>query len=67
MLAESKVSLGGGLRKLGGKVIRIGHLGDLNEPMLLGALATIELHLRRQGIPHGTGGVAAAVDYLAEN
>jgi alanine-glyoxylate transaminase/serine-glyoxylate transaminase/serine-pyruvate transaminase len=67
VLAESKVALGGGLGKLNGQVIRIGHLGDLNEPMLLGALATIELHLQRQGIPHGKGGVAAAVSYLAEN
>ncbi len=67
VLAESKVALGGGLGKLNGRVIRIGHLGDLNEPMLLGALATIEMHLQRQGIPHGKGGVAAAVAYLAEN
>jgi alanine-glyoxylate transaminase/serine-glyoxylate transaminase/serine-pyruvate transaminase len=67
VLAESKVALGGGLGKLNGRVLRIGHLGDLNEPMLLGALATIELHLQRQGIPHGKGGVAAAVSYLAEN
>ncbi|MDE0811889.1 MAG: serine--glyoxylate aminotransferase, partial [Alphaproteobacteria bacterium] len=52
---------------LNGKVIRIGHLGDLNEPMLLGALATVELHLQRQGVPHGKGGVAAAVAYLADN
>ena len=67
VLAESKVALGGGLGKLNGKVIRIGHLGDLNEPMLLGALATVELHLQRQGVPHGKGGVAAAVAYLADN
>ena len=67
VLEESKVALGGGLGKLNGRVIRIGHLGDLNEPMLLGALATVELHLRRQGVPHGKGGVAAAVTYLAEN
>ena len=67
VLAESKVALGGGLGKLNGRVIRIGHLGDLNEPMLLGALATIELHLQRQGVPHGKGGVAAAVAYLAAN
>jgi alanine-glyoxylate transaminase / serine-glyoxylate transaminase / serine-pyruvate transaminase len=67
VLSESKVALGGGLGKLNGRVIRIGHLGDLNEPMLLGALATIELHLQRQGVPHGKGGVAAAVEYLAGN
>ena len=60
------VSLGGGLGKLGGKIFRIGHLGDLNEPMLLGALAAIEMGLRIEGIPHGRGGVDAAMAFLAE-
>ena len=59
------VSLGGGLGPLGGKVFRIGHLGDLNEPMLLGALAAVEMALRIEGIPHGRGGVDAAMEYLA--
>ena len=59
------VSLGGGLGKLNGKVFRIGHLGDLNEPMLLGALAAVEMALRIGGVPHGRGGVDAAMDYLA--
>ena len=59
------VSLGGGLGKLSGKVFRIGHLGDLNEPMLLGALAAVEMGLRIEGIPHGRGGVDAAMTYLA--
>ena len=59
------VSLGGGLGKLGGKIFRIGHLGDLNEPMLLGALAAVEMGLRIEGIPHGRGGVDAAMAYLA--
>jgi alanine-glyoxylate transaminase/serine-glyoxylate transaminase/serine-pyruvate transaminase len=60
------VSLGGGLGPLSGKVFRIGHLGDLNEPMLLGALGAVEMSLRLNGVPHGTGGVAAALDYLTE-
>ncbi|MDQ2761971.1 MAG: aminotransferase class V-fold PLP-dependent enzyme [Pseudomonadota bacterium] len=59
------VSLGGGLGKLGGKIFRIGHLGDLNEPMLLGALAAVEMSLRIEGIPHGRGGVEAAMAFLA--
>jgi alanine-glyoxylate transaminase/serine-glyoxylate transaminase/serine-pyruvate transaminase len=59
------VSLGGGLGKLGGKIFRIGHLGDLNEPMLLGALTAIEMGLRIEGIPHGRGGVEAAMAFLA--
>lgn len=59
------VSLGGGLGKLGGKVFRIGHLGDLNEPMLLGALTAVEMALRIEHIPHGRGGVEAAMAYLS--
>lgn len=61
------VSVGGGLGKLGGKIIRIGHLGDLNEPMLLGALAAVEMSLRIEDIPHGRGGVDAAMEFLAES
>ena len=60
------VSLGGGLGKLGGKVFRIGHLGDLNEPMVLGALSAVEMALRMNNVPHGKGGVDAAMDYLAQ-
>ncbi len=59
------VSLGGGLGRLGGKVFRIGHLGDLNEPMVLGALTAVEMALRINDVPHGKGGVDAAMDYLA--
>jgi alanine-glyoxylate transaminase/serine-glyoxylate transaminase/serine-pyruvate transaminase len=59
------VSLGGGLGKLGGKVFRIGHLGDLNEPMVLGTLSAVEMALRIHDVPHGRGGVDAAMDYLA--
>jgi alanine-glyoxylate transaminase/serine-glyoxylate transaminase/serine-pyruvate transaminase len=59
------VSLGGGLGRLGGKVFRIGHLGDLNEPMILGTLSCVEMSLAINRVPHGSGGVAAAMDYLA--
>jgi alanine-glyoxylate transaminase/serine-glyoxylate transaminase/serine-pyruvate transaminase len=59
------VSLGGGLGKLRGTIFRIGHLGDLNEPMLLGALSAVEMALRINNVPHGRGGVDAAMDYLA--
>ncbi len=65
-LDRFNVSLGGGLDRLGGRVFRIGHMGDLNEPMLLGALAAVEMALELAGVPHGKGGVAAAMDYLAE-
>ena len=54
------------MSKLNGKVFRIGHLGDLNEPMVLGTLASVEMALRVQGVPHTPGGVDAAIAYLAE-
>jgi alanine-glyoxylate transaminase/serine-glyoxylate transaminase/serine-pyruvate transaminase len=60
------VSLGGGLGKLSGMIFRVGHLGDLNEPMLLGALAAIEMGLRIEGVPHDRGGVEAAMAFLAD-
>ena len=65
-LQTFNVSLGGGLGPLGGKVFRIGHLGDLNEPMILGTLSTVEMALRLAGVPHTPGGVDAAIAYLAE-
>lgn len=64
-LEKFNVSLGGGLGKLGGTVFRIGHLGDLNEPMILGTLAAVEMSLKINNIPYGRGGVDAAMDYLA--
>jgi alanine-glyoxylate transaminase/serine-glyoxylate transaminase/serine-pyruvate transaminase len=64
------VSLGAGLSKVAGKVFRIGHLGDLNEIMLMMALAGSEMAMRDLGIPVKAGsGVAAAEEYYrsAEN
>lgn len=55
------LALGAGLGKLRGKVFRIGHLGDLNPLMLLGALAGTEMTMADAGIPIVAGsGVAAA-------
>ena len=63
-LDKFNVSLGGGLDRLRGRVLRIGHLGDLNEPMILGAIAAVEMALELTGVPHGRGGVQAAMDSL---
>lgn len=63
-LDKFNVSLGGGLDRLRGRIIRIGHLGDLNEPMILGAIAAVEMAMELTGVPHGKGGVQAAMDYL---
>ncbi|WP_119388565.1 aminotransferase class V-fold PLP-dependent enzyme [Taklimakanibacter lacteus] len=59
------LSLGVGLAKVAGRVFRIGHLGDLNELMVLTALSGVELTLRDQGVPFTAGsGVAAAIEYF---
>lgn len=65
-LDRFNLSLGQGLAILAGKAFRIGHLGDLNEPMVLGALATTELALTASGIPHQPGGTEAAIAALAD-
>jgi alanine-glyoxylate transaminase/serine-glyoxylate transaminase/serine-pyruvate transaminase len=65
-LDKFNVSTGGGLGNLGGQVLRIGHLGDLNEPMVLGTLGAIEMSLKINRVPHGRGGVDAAMEYLSE-
>jgi alanine-glyoxylate transaminase/serine-glyoxylate transaminase/serine-pyruvate transaminase len=65
-LENFNVSLGGGLARLSGLVFRIGHMGDLNEPMVLGTLAAVEMALRITGVPHGAGGVDAAMEFLAK-
>ncbi len=55
------LSLGAGLSKVAGKVFRIGHIGDLNELMLLGAIGGAEMAMADVGIPLRLGsGVAAA-------
>ena len=55
------LSLGAGLAKMAGKLFRIGHMGDLNELMLLGALAGTEMALRDAGVHVVPGsGVGAA-------
>jgi alanine-glyoxylate transaminase/serine-glyoxylate transaminase/serine-pyruvate transaminase len=55
------LALGAGLSQMAGKLFRIGHLGDLNELMLLGAVAGAEMAMRDVGIDIEFGsGVAAA-------
>ena len=61
------LSLGAGLSQVAGKVFRIGHLGWLNELMVLSALGGAELAMRDVGLQFTSGaGVGAAVDYFAE-
>ncbi|ODS01415.1 serine--glyoxylate aminotransferase [Methyloceanibacter superfactus] len=59
------LALGAGLSQMAGKLFRIGHLGDLNELMLLGAIAGAEMSMRDVGIEVEPGsGLAAAQEYF---
>lgn len=60
-----QVAIAGGLGPMTGRAFRIGHLGDCNPAMVLGALAGVEAALRVQGIAVGQGGVQRAVAALA--
>lgn len=67
--AEAGLTLGVGL---GGEsqpevdLFRIGHMGHLNPPMVLGALGTIQAGLVACGVPHGPGALEAAARVVAE-
>jgi alanine-glyoxylate transaminase/serine-glyoxylate transaminase/serine-pyruvate transaminase len=58
------ISYGTSFAKYAGKMFRIGHLGDINETHMIGALGATEMALSLAGIPHKKGGVQAAMDYL---
>jgi alanine-glyoxylate transaminase/serine-glyoxylate transaminase/serine-pyruvate transaminase len=58
------VIVGSGIGPMTGKALRIAHMGHVNAPMILGTLGTIEIGLAALGIPHGKGGVQAAIKYL---
>lgn len=60
------VVLGTGIGDLSGQAFRVAHMGHVNAPMLLGTLGVIEIGLNALKIPHGKGGLEAAVSYLGE-
>jgi alanine-glyoxylate transaminase / serine-glyoxylate transaminase / serine-pyruvate transaminase len=58
------LALGAGLARMAGRLFRIGHLGDLNELMLLAAIGGAEMAMRDVGMKITPGsGVAAAQEY----
>ncbi|MEO1549636.1 MAG: aminotransferase class V-fold PLP-dependent enzyme [Pseudomonadota bacterium] len=67
---EASLTLGIGLgiddarAQNAGELFRIGHMGYLNPPMLMGTLGTIETGLKALGIPHGKGGLERAAEAL---
>ena len=58
------ISYGMSFGRFAGKMFRIGHLGDINDLTLVGALGGTEMALALSGVPHRKGGTQAAMDYL---
>jgi len=63
-LEHFNISYGMSFGRFAGKMFRIGHLGDINDATLIGALGATEMALALAGVPHKKGGVQAAMDYL---
>lgn len=61
-----QVGLAGGLGPLTGRAFRIGHLGDCNPAIILGAIGGVEAALVALGLPVGEGGTRRAVLSLAD-
>ena len=61
---QFQVAMAGGLGPLTGRVFRIGHLGDMNEAMILGCLAGIEAAMGVLQVPHGRGALDRAIASL---
>lgn len=64
VLERFDMSLGTGLGKLAGRVFRIGHLGFFNDLTLCATLCGVEMGLALSAVPHRSGGIEAALDYL---
>ena len=65
VLDRYDMALGIGLGRLAGKVFRIGHLGHFNDLSLIGTLGGVEMGLTAADVPHRSGGVQAALQYLS--
>src|SRR3569832_345740 len=60
------ISYGASFGQYAGKYFRIGHLGDINDGTLIGALGITEMALGLAGIPHKKGGVQAAMGFITQ-
>jgi alanine-glyoxylate transaminase / serine-glyoxylate transaminase / serine-pyruvate transaminase len=67
ILDRYNMSLGAGLGRLAGRVFRIGHLGDLSDLTLAGALCGVQMGLSRAGVPIAGDGVSRALEYLGSS
>ena len=60
------VTVAGGLGRLDGSSLRLGHMGDINGAMILGMLGALQSSFIALGVPHGSGGLEAAVLALSD-
>jgi len=60
------ISYGASFGRFAGKMFRIGHLGDINDLTLMGALSGTEMALTLAGVPIKKGGAQAALEYLTQ-
>jgi alanine-glyoxylate transaminase/serine-glyoxylate transaminase/serine-pyruvate transaminase len=65
LLDNFGVTIGGGLGLLKDRCLRIGHLGDVDDLMIISTLAALELELPRHGVDLAPGGVQAAMAVVA--
>ena len=63
-LEHFNIAYGASFGAHAGKYFRIGHLGDINDGTLIGALGITEMALAMAGVPHKKGGVQAAMDFI---
>ena len=63
-LNNFNISYGASFGPYAKKYFRIGHMGDVNDGMIIGALGATEMALSLAGVPHKKGGVQAAMDYI---
>ncbi|HSF96616.1 MAG TPA: aminotransferase class V-fold PLP-dependent enzyme [Thermohalobaculum sp.] len=65
---QAGLTLGIGLGdEFEGRAFRIGHMGHLNPPMVLGTLATTEAALAAMGAPMGASGTTAAAEVIGRH
>jgi alanine-glyoxylate transaminase/serine-glyoxylate transaminase/serine-pyruvate transaminase len=48
-------------------MLRVGHMGHLNVPMILGTIGTMDAGLKALGIPHGNGAIEAAARVISQH
>ncbi len=67
---QAGVTLGIGLGfppESAGSAFRIGHMGHLNIPMIMGTLGSIDAALKALAIPHGRGALDAAAEVVSSD